>query len=101
MNYLDEVRRAVEANCGCRAAHAGTVPVTEVFRGRTVWSGDVEVFDLTGHAKARRCYAWGYPRERGPREVLTVLEVPPVTSPETAVKVAVAAHAKRASHHGS
>jgi hypothetical protein len=37
--------------------HRATVPVHEVFRGKTVWQGDVEVFDINGHPKAKRCYA--------------------------------------------
>ena len=28
------------------------MPVHEVFRGQTVWKGEVEVFDLKGHTKA-------------------------------------------------
>ena len=36
------------------------VPVHEVFNGQTVWHGDVEVFDLTGHPKAKRAYAWSH-----------------------------------------
>ena len=36
------------------------MPVHEVFRGETVWQGDVEVFDLTGHPKAKRAYAWSH-----------------------------------------
>ena len=37
------------------AKHIGSVPVRELFRGRTVWQGEVEVFDLTGHPKAKQC----------------------------------------------
>jgi hypothetical protein len=73
--------------------HRATVPVHEVFRGKTVWQGDVEVFDINGHPKAKRCYAWshldGANDER--TRFVAVLEIPPVSSPETAVKIAVAA----------
>lgn len=93
MNYLEEVAHAIRQLHGCECAHIRTVPVSEVFKGRVIWAGDVEVFDLTGHAKARRAYAWGYPGPKGgPLEVTTVLEIPPVESPETAVKVAIASH---------
>lgn len=85
MSYLDEL------------AHARTVAVSEVFKGRVIWSGNVEVFSLTGHARARRCYAWAYPVESGPREVITALEIPPVDSPQTAVKIVIAAHAAQSS----
>jgi len=67
------------------------VPVHEVFRGETVWQGDVEVFDLTGHPKAKRCYAWSHLdgakdyRER----FVAVLEIPPVDSAKRAVQVQI------------
>jgi len=73
------------------------VPVHEVFRGQTVWRGDVEVFDLTGHPKAKRCHAWSHregPNDQGERFV-TVLELPPVDSPQSAVKVAIADQIRR------
>ena len=64
----------------------------EVFRGETVWKGDVEVFSLTGHAKATRCYGWSY---GDPEQFITILELPPVTSAQTAVKVGVAYQIRR------
>jgi hypothetical protein len=73
------------------------VPVHEVFRGQTVWKGEVEVFDLQGHPKAKRAYGWSHPEgpdDKGERFV-TVLEIPPVTSPETAVKVSIVSDSKR------
>lgn len=91
MTYLDEIAHAIRQLHGCQCAHVRTVAVSEVFKGREIWSGDVEVFDLTGHPKARRCYAWAYPVAVGPREVITALEIPPVDSPQSAVKIAIAA----------
>jgi hypothetical protein len=43
--------------------------------------------------KAKRCYAWSFDDGKQTRSV-TVLELPPVDSPETAVKVAIAAKAR-------
>ncbi len=82
-------------NCG--AVHVSTVPVHEMFRGQTVWQGDVEVFDLTGHPKAKRCYGWSHPEgedDKGERFV-TVLEIPPVNSAVTAVRVSIVADSKK------
>lgn len=94
--YLDEVAHAIRELHGCECVHVRTVPVSEVFRGREIWAGNVEVFDLTGHRKALRAYAWGYPAPTaGGWEVTTVLQIPPVDSPQTAVKVAIAAHARQ------
>jgi hypothetical protein len=77
----------------CGALWRATVPVHEVFQGKTLWQGDVEVFDLTGHPKAKRCYGWSYGE---PEEFITILELPPVDSPESAVKVGVAYQVKKA-----
>jgi hypothetical protein len=46
--YIERVKLAVEHLHNCRAIHCAAVPVHEMFRGQTVWQGDVEVFDLTG-----------------------------------------------------
>ena len=96
MDYLRELTAKVRLLQGCKAVHVKTVPVTEVFRGKVAWDGEVEVFDLTGHAKAKRCYAWGFLRDtrRNELEVVAVLEIPPVDSPESAVRVAIASHAR-------
>jgi hypothetical protein len=70
-----------------------SVPVREVFNGKPLWQGDVEVFDLTGHPKAKRCYGWTYGQ---PEQFITILELPPVDSPESAVKVGVSYQIKQA-----
>jgi len=58
------------------------------------WDGDVEIFDIQGHPKARRCYAWSY-EEGGETQHVTLLEILPVNSAETPVKVAIAASARK------
>jgi hypothetical protein len=92
MIYFRELRCAIKRSHGCEAVRMKTVPVREVCQGEVIWDGAVEVFDLIGHAKAKRCYAWGYPSEKlGDKlEVVTVLEIGPVVSPESAVRAAIA-----------
>ena len=95
--YLSEIQTAFRVLHGCEAEFMYTVPVKESFRGKTAWEGDVELFKITGHPKTSFAYAWGYPKDSGKGwEITTVLELPPVDSPETAVKVAIAARAKQA-----
>ncbi|PYJ84506.1 MAG: hypothetical protein DME22_12600 [Verrucomicrobia bacterium] len=77
----------------CTAVYSKTVPVKEEFEGKTVWQGDVEVFDLTGHPKAKRAYGWSH---GDPEEFITVLELPPVDSAQSAVKVGVSHQIKKA-----
>jgi hypothetical protein len=90
-DYLAQVQVAVSQLHDCGATWRETVPVHEVFRGKTVWQGDVEVFDLHGHSKAKRAYAWshldGANDER--TRFVAVLEIPPVVSAETAVRVQI------------
>jgi hypothetical protein len=91
-DYIAQVQVAVSQLHNCGAAYVKTVPVREVFQGKMIWQGDVEVFDLTGHPKAKRAYAWshldGKKDER--TQYVAVLEIPPVDSPQAAVKVAIA-----------
>ena len=56
--------------------------------------GEVETFDLTGHSKAQRCYAWFYTDDKGENQYTIVLAIPPVNSPENAVKAAIGASAR-------
>ncbi len=86
--YLAHLVKAIKATHGCEARHVESVPVRETFKGKTVWEGDVEVFDLVGHPKAQRCYAWAYDTGTGSR-TLAVLELPPVISPITAVRAGI------------
>ena len=75
----------------CSATWRETVPVHEVFHGKTVWQGEVEVFDLQDHPKAKRAYAWSHrdgQNDEGERFV-AVLEIPPVVSALTAVQVSI------------
>jgi hypothetical protein len=67
--------------------------VHEVFIGKTIWEGHVEVFDLDGHPKAKRCYGWTYGESE---EFITILELPPVTDAQSAVKVGVSYQIKKA-----
>ena len=91
MNDITDLADAVGVMHGCKARYKGSKAVREVFQGQTAWQGEVEIFKLSGHPKAKKCYAWFYTDDQGERQYTTVLEIPPVDSPETAVKAAIAA----------
>lgn len=82
---------AVEHLHKCSANHVGTVPVNEVFQEKPVWQGEVEVFDLANHPKAKRCYGWSHlaGKKDDKERFVAVLELPPVVSPETAVRLQI------------
>jgi len=82
---------------GGKASHLDSVPITETFNGRTVWDGVVGVFLLEGHPKADRAYAWRHATSDSDRpwRHVTVLHIPPVVSPRTAVKAAIVQEFKK------
>ncbi len=90
MSYIEELQDAIRQLHGVESHHVESVPVKETFQGRTVWEGIVEVFELHGHPKAARAYAWSHKTD-GPkkRKHVTVLHVEPITSAAAAVRAAI------------
>jgi hypothetical protein len=95
-DYLEKLQATVSQLHNCGATWCGTVPVHEVFRGKTVWQGDVEVFDLHNHPKAKRAYAWSHSDGKNEERthLVAVLEIPPVDSAKKAVQVQIVKDAK-------
>ena len=95
-DYLKRLQKKIGELHKCAATHRRTVSVKEVIHRRRTWEGDVEVFWLTGHPRAKRCYAWCRKDSQGTAEdqVVTVLEISPVIGPATAVRAALASRAE-------
>lgn len=89
------LRKAILDLHGARAEHVESVPVTETFRGETVWSGVVEVFALPEHPSGK-AYAWRHEGDSGSWRYVAVLHAPPVDSPLRAVQAALVAEHPRA-----
>ena len=91
----DQLKQAIEGQHGGKALLADVLPVKEVFRGQTVWEGLVHVFDLEGHPKATRAYAWSSPIEGSDkRRFYAVLHLGGIRSPLDAVRAAIVAERK-------
>ena len=88
---VEALREAIRNMHGCDSTWVESVPVVETYRGETVWQGEVQVFDLAGHPKARRCYAWSHATDTGKRRFVAVLHLAPVDGPVAAVRAAIAA----------
>lgn len=88
---IEKLRDAVQVMHRCLAIHAESVPVREMFGQKVVWEGVVEAFTITGHPKAKRCYAWSY-HDGKEDQFTTVLEIPPVKDAQTAVRAAIVAN---------
>jgi hypothetical protein len=90
-----ELKRAVESMHDCKATLAQSVPVRERHGDATVWEGVVHVFQIHGHPKTTRAYAWSSPIEGGDkRRFFAVLHLPPVSSPAEAVRAAIVAESR-------
>jgi hypothetical protein len=91
MTYLEELREVIRRLHGADAAHVESVPVKETFRGKTVWEGVVEVFDLHDHPTASRVYAWTESADDPDRAKhhVTVLHSHPIESARQAVRAAI------------
>ncbi len=87
---IEELRDAIRQMHGVDAFHVESVPVKEAFQGKTVWEGIVEVFELRGHPKATHAYAWTHEINDSRKRHVAVLKIPPVVSPITAVRAAIA-----------
>jgi len=91
VSYVDELRDVIRRLHGAGATHLESVPVKETFQGKTIWEGIVEVFEIRGHPKASRVYAWSHETDdpKNPRRHVTVLHIAPILSAEAAVKAAI------------
>ena len=82
-------RQAVERLHNCTATYKESVGVREEFRDQIAWEGMVEVFDVD-HPDTDTCYAWSFPVEDSDRrKFYAVLKIPPIDSPERAVRASI------------
>ena len=87
---IEELRNAVEWMHNCTPLWFDSVPVNETYEGKPIWKGEVQIFTLTGHPSARRCYAWSSPiDESDKRRFFAVLHQAPILTPLDAVRAAI------------
>ena len=91
MTYIEELRDVIRKLHGAEAVHVETIPIKESFQGKTVWEGEVEVFDLKDHPQAFRAYAWAHDTDdpEKPRRHITVLHLNAIKSARDAVRAAI------------
>src|SRR6266850_2695323 len=96
MDYILQLKNAILRLHGCESEYAGTESVTETFQDEAIWEYQVEIFHVRGHPAATKCYAWSHLTGESDdgRRIVAVLELPPVDSPETAVKVTIESELK-------
>src|ERR1700730_16121798 len=91
MSDIEKLKQAIRRLHGVESTHVETVGVTESFQGKIICDGKVEVFYLIGHPQAKRVFAWTHKTDdpNKPERQVTVLEIPPVISPQTAVRALI------------
>jgi hypothetical protein len=97
-HYIEQLQDAIRRLHGCESQYLESVDVTERYQDQIVWDGTVEVFQIRGHPKAKRAYAWAHAsgKDDQRKRFVAVLELPPVTSAQTAVRAAVMSEIKDA-----
>jgi hypothetical protein len=89
-DHLNILEEAILTKHGCKPTHKGTVHVHEQTDGNeTVWEGTVEEFDLTGHKRAKVCYAWQHIDGQSEPKIIMVLGNRLIDSPQRAVQAAI------------
>jgi hypothetical protein len=89
---FQKCKKAIRESHGCESAHVRSVFVKEIPLEQSKWDGMVQVFDLIGCEAAKRAYACSYQKD-GETKTVIILRVPPVDSPESALKAAMATEA--------
>ena len=86
---IEHLAETIRRFYSCEPAWIATVPVRKAWHRGFATEGIVQVFELSGHNRAKRCYVYNY-KESGEWFYTTVLEVPPVVDAESAVKAGMA-----------
>jgi hypothetical protein len=92
---IARLQAIIQTSYSCKAAYRRTVRVQESLPDGLEWNGEVDVFWLTEHPGAKRCFAWQ--DATADSDVITVLEAPPVIGPATAVRAVLAGRQRRSS----
>lgn len=88
---IPALQDAIRHMHGVESRWLESVDVDEQFEGAQVWKGEVQVFELVGHPRAKRCYAWSEASQGNRRRFFAALELPPVDSAVAAVRVSIVA----------
>ena len=90
VEHLNTLEAAILIRHKCKPTHRETVFIREkTWQNETIWSGDVEVFDLAGHDEAKTCYAWRHVDGRGGVKIFVLLANQFVDSPRKAIQAAL------------
>jgi hypothetical protein len=99
-NYLDWLKAEIERAHNCPAYYVRTETVRENNGAIAGWSGEVEVFGLIGHPKAKHCFAWGHGAKQTDWKGEFAIVIDSIAgSPKEAVRMQLSLAALAASQH--
>lgn len=83
-NLIEALKQAIHENHHCAVTHLQSVWVEETDRNETLWTGQVEIFEVQGHAKAKIAYGWW--QEDSETGLVTILALTPTLDARKAVQ---------------
>jgi hypothetical protein len=92
---LPALQDAIRHMHGCDSNWLESVAVDETFEGAQVWKGEVQVFELSGHPTAGRCYAWSEASRGNRRRFFAALHLGAVDGPVAAVRGSIVVDARK------
>jgi hypothetical protein len=90
VTYIEELQDVIQRVHGVESRHIESVSIQDIYQGKTLWEGFVEVFEVIGHMKTTKIYAWAHGTSNPERRRhVTVLHIKPITNALLAVRAAI------------
>jgi hypothetical protein len=83
-NLIKALQQSICDNHACEAVYIQSVRVEEPYADDKLWTGQVEIFKILGHAKAQIAYGWW--QEDSETGLITILALTPTMEARKAVQ---------------
>ncbi len=83
-NLIEALKQTIHENHHCLVTDLQSVWIEESDGGKTLWTGQVEIFEVQGHAKAKTAYGWW--QEDSEIGLVTILALTPTLDARKAVQ---------------
>jgi hypothetical protein len=83
-NLIEALKQSIAENHACTAIYIQSVMVEEAHHGEILWAGQIEIFEIQGHAKAKTAYGWW--QENTEDGLVTILALTPTMDARKAVQ---------------
>lgn len=92
-NLIEALKQTIHESHNCIVTHLQSVWVEETSGDETAWTGQVEIFEVQGHAKAKIAYGWW--QEDSETGLVTILALTPTLDARKAVQAYRMSRSKR------